>query len=111
MIKEVGSTTPVERPAVALRAGQPPIAGAVVSTPRSSTWASSHGAGERPREALTAATMEALAEFRCLALRPSNPEMKGAWSRHVDGITRPHGAALLDQHGIACGPATTARSR
>ena len=61
------------------------------------------GAGERPRAGADRGDHGgAGAHSRRLALRPSNPEMKGAVvAFNVDGIHPHDGAALLDQHGIA----------
>jgi cysteine desulfurase/selenocysteine lyase len=84
--------------------GTPPIAGAVglhaaieYLDKLGMTQVSAH------EQALTAATMEALAAIPDVTLYgPRNPEMKGAVvAFNVDGIHPHDGAALLDQRGIA----------
>jgi len=84
--------------------GTPPIAGAV-GLHAAVEYLGKIGMGQvsAHEQALTAATMEALARIPGVSLYgPSNPEMKGAVvAFNVDGIHPHDGAALLDQHGIA----------
>jgi cysteine desulfurase / selenocysteine lyase len=84
--------------------GTPPIAGAV-GLHAAVEYLGKLGMGQvsAHEQALTAATMEALARIPGVSLYgPSNPEMKGAVvAFNVDGIHPHDGAALLDQHGIA----------
>ena len=84
--------------------GTPPIAGAVglhAAIEYLGKLGMAHVSAHE--QALTAATMEALARIPGVSLYgPANPEMKGAVvAFNVDGIHPHDGAALLDQHGIA----------
>jgi len=84
--------------------GTPPIAGAV-GLHAAIEYLGKLGMAQvsAHEQALTAATMEALARIPGVSLYgPANPEMKGAVvAFNVDGIHPHDGAALLDQHGIA----------
>ena len=84
--------------------GTPPIAGAV-GLHAAVEYLDKLGMSQvsAHEQALTAATMEALARIPGVTLYgPRNPEMKGAVvAFNVDGIHPHDGAALLDQRGIA----------